>query len=149
MKETKKCPNCNKEVTARRATYCTHTCSVEFQTNQRIKKYNLNPKYCKECDKIIPYEKKANKFCNSSCSASYSNTGRVHSEESKIKQSNSLKNKPLRKISCLLYNGVCVNCHKSFLLKKGRICCSIKCSRQLSGKASAAKVQKRLYYSIY
>lgn len=36
-------------------------------------KYYENPKKCKECGKIIPYEKRTNDFCNSSCAAIYNN----------------------------------------------------------------------------
>ena len=35
--------------------------------------YYKKPKYCKECGKIIPYNKKSNEFCCRSCSASYNN----------------------------------------------------------------------------
>ena len=34
-----------------------------------------NPKYCKHCGKEIPYEKRENDFCNSSCAASFNNKG--------------------------------------------------------------------------
>ena len=34
-------------------------------------RYYENPKKCKKCGKIIPYEKRSNDFCNSSCAASY------------------------------------------------------------------------------
>ena len=38
--------------------------------------YEKNPKLCKCCGKVILYENKTNNFCNSSCSASFNNTGR-------------------------------------------------------------------------
>lgn len=37
------------------------------------KLYLENPKYCKHCGKEIPYEKRENNFCNSSCAASFNN----------------------------------------------------------------------------
>ena len=40
-------------------------------------KYEENPKRCKCCGTIIPYEKRENDFCNRSCSASYNNLGQV------------------------------------------------------------------------
>jgi hypothetical protein len=52
--------------------------SGEIQTKrkeQRIKNYNKNPIRCKFCKEIIPYEKRKNKFCNSSCSSSFNNLG--------------------------------------------------------------------------
>lgn len=38
-----------------------------------IEKYNSNPKTCPNCNCIIPYESRKNKFCSSSCSATYYN----------------------------------------------------------------------------
>jgi hypothetical protein len=37
--------------------------------------YSQNPKHCPQCNKEIPWEKKENKFCSSSCSATYTQTG--------------------------------------------------------------------------
>ncbi|MGB7339067.1 MAG: HNH endonuclease signature motif containing protein [Phototrophicaceae bacterium] len=44
--------------------------------------YENNPKYCPNCDEKIPFEKRNNKFCNQSCSASYNNRGVVRVETS-------------------------------------------------------------------
>lgn len=35
--------------------------------------YLDNPKYCKHCGNIIPFEKRDNQFCNASCAASFNN----------------------------------------------------------------------------
>lgn len=35
-----------------------------------------NPSFCKNCNSILPYKKRKNKFCSSSCSASYNNKQR-------------------------------------------------------------------------
>jgi len=37
--------------------------------------YNTNPKLCRYCGKVIPYEKRMNDYCNSSCFASLNNKG--------------------------------------------------------------------------
>ena len=37
--------------------------------------YEKNPKLCQSCEKIIPYAKRRNKFCNHSCAASFTNIG--------------------------------------------------------------------------
>ena len=67
-------------------------------------KYYENPKKCKTCDKILPYEKRRNIFCNHSCSAIKSNPSRT-----RIKS--------------------CLNCGKP--VKKGaRRFCSPECSRE-------------------
>lgn len=39
--------------------------------------YESNPKYCPNCDERLPYEKRRNKFCSKSCSATYNNQGVV------------------------------------------------------------------------
>ena len=41
-----------------------------------VKEYESNPKLCKECGIPIPFEKRSNKFCGSSCSISHSNKNR-------------------------------------------------------------------------
>ncbi len=38
-----------------------------------ITKYNQTPRICHECSKIIPYEKRQNKFCSRSCSGFFNN----------------------------------------------------------------------------
>lgn len=43
------------------------------EKQQRIKDYEANPNYCKFCGKILPYEKRNNVFCSSSCSAKFNN----------------------------------------------------------------------------
>jgi len=42
--------------------------------------YNANPSYCNQCSTILPQSKKNNKFCNSSCSAKYSNARKDYSK---------------------------------------------------------------------
>ena len=37
--------------------------------------YEKNPKYCKYCGELLPFEKRDNDFCNHSCAASYNNQG--------------------------------------------------------------------------
>lgn len=41
--------------------------------NRFEEKYFLSPKYCLQCSVEIPYSKRFNKFCNSSCAATYNN----------------------------------------------------------------------------
>lgn len=48
---------------------------VEKQKKDALNR-NKNNK-CLYCGKIIPYEKRRNKFCSRSCSGSYNNTGKV------------------------------------------------------------------------
>lgn len=49
----------------------------ETQKRRSQEKYNKNPKLCLNCENIIPWERRHNKFCNKSCSASYNNKRRA------------------------------------------------------------------------
>ena len=40
-----------------------------------IEKYNKNPKICRKCNNIMPYNKRSNIYCNHSCSATITNKG--------------------------------------------------------------------------
>lgn len=44
---------------------------------ERRKSYDLNPLVCKYCGDPLPYEKRMNKFCSRSCSASFSNNQKM------------------------------------------------------------------------
>lgn len=39
-------------------------------------RYENNPTFCKQCGDKLPRKKKNNKFCSSSCAATFNNTGR-------------------------------------------------------------------------
>ena len=94
-------------------------------------KYLKNPKYCKNnnCGKIIPYNKKRNKFCNRSCAAQYNNKNRQISEKSKLIANNKRRKKFYDK---LLLNGksiykYCKNCKVQLKLGKKTVFCSKHC----------------------
>lgn len=58
------------------------------------KDYKLNPKYCENCGKILPFEKRFSKCCNQSCGNSLGNKKKGHrSEETKQKISVSIHKK--------------------------------------------------------
>lgn len=58
----------------------------------RIEKYQQNPTRCKCCNSPLDYERRKNKFCSSSCSATYNNIKRgPRSQTSRAKISSSLK----------------------------------------------------------
>lgn len=52
--------------------------TIAHKKQQRIDTYNLNPKLCKFCQIIIPYNKKRNDYCSQSCSAKLLNILRGH-----------------------------------------------------------------------
>ena len=63
--------------------------------------YEKNPKVCKFCGKILPYEKRHNEFCDSSCSTKYGNPLRKRKKKiapSRIKKIINLTKKKKTKI---------------------------------------------------
>ncbi len=112
---------------------------------EKIEKYNLYPKLCKECNNPIDYNKRSiNSFCDHSCSAKFNNKLRFKTIESKKKTSESLKQfylhneNPREKISgyCKLYEIICKNCNKFRLvghrIKYNKTCGNKDCIIQLS-----------------
>jgi len=93
------CTRCNKSFiikTGAKGIYCSHACSSigrkilsqELATKQRIKKerrYVEYPNFCRNCNNILQYSARKNKFCSKNCAATFNNTGRVRSDESKKK----------------------------------------------------------------
>lgn len=110
--------------------------SCKRKKQQRIKEYNENPSKCTYCDSALSYDKRKNKFCGSSCSATYNNTGRVASQEKKEKISKSLKGKPKTRIGygklyCNVFLKQCSCCENKFYvnnIKHSRKTCSKRCA---------------------
>ena len=106
--------------------------------------------YCKFCGKEILGKYRSQKqFCNHSCSASYNNIGRTHTEETKIKISHSLQENnpnfdgqyksvvPLRKNNYIINpkkgkEYYCLNCGKTLSTQnvKHKKYCSHKCQHE-------------------
>lgn len=105
-----KCKNveCSNDVKPGR-TYCSLTCRNVYvnkymrdyskngkglrDNSSARAEYQKNPPYCKFCGKQIPYEKRGNKYCNSSCQAKVTNKKRVVSEKTRLKQSQAALNR--------------------------------------------------------
>lgn len=88
----------------------------------RIAQYDLKPVFCSNCSEPLPYEKRHNKFCSSSCSASSSNKGQarnpygVNGKPRKEKKSKTKKpEKPV------FY---CELCHKQIRKNNTKYCSS-------------------------
>ena len=64
--------------------------------------YELNPKSCKCCWHLLPFAKRHNTFCDSSCSASYNNKGVVRNGSTCVDE--------------------CLHCHKVVTRKKHKYC---------------------------
>lgn len=105
---------------------------------ERISLYEKSPCLCSFCLSPIDYERKSNKFCSSSCAASYNNSKKQpRSEESRKKTSDALKGKKTNRNQqkiCLVKFGFCKICENSYYFR-GR---SIRetCSRECQTHAS-------------
>lgn len=86
------------------------------QYEARVQEYLKNPIKCKFCESILPYEKRSNKFCNTSCAASFNN-----------------KLRPKEKNFCL-------NCGKEISIK-GKFC-NNKCQGEYRIKQSINEIEK-------
>jgi hypothetical protein len=57
--------------------FCSGGCASKWNTRitqkQRIDKYKLSPKFCKECNTQLRYDQRMLKFCNQSCAATHNN----------------------------------------------------------------------------
>lgn len=51
---------------------------------EALLKYELNPKYCLNCGKLLSYDKRYNIFCNNRCSAIYNNKLRCGYKQKKL-----------------------------------------------------------------
>jgi len=79
-----------------RGLYCSTNCTIQHQTLLKREKgaqvravreqeYMKEPSLCAQCNHPLSYKKRKNRFCSSRCAATFNNTGRVRSTESKQK----------------------------------------------------------------
>lgn len=110
---------------------------IRLDKENKIKDYLLNSNHCLNCQKPIPYKNRRNKFCNSSCSATYNNKNRPpRSEESRQKTGSSVKSY-LELNYCAKTNTQfcqCEICNKQFIwndIIKGSLrFCSLECKNK-------------------
>ena len=120
--------------------------------NERIEKYNADPKKCVFCTVPISYSRKMNKFCSKKCSASYNNQSRKHTDESKAKIKNTLINKFSKEKPSVetigntnFYRKCCQNCKIEFFVKrKNTVCCSRTCSASLIAKNMTEEQREKM-----
>lgn len=154
-------PECEEFTTTK---FCSFKCNTIYQNSIRvcnlieynksrlgtsIAKYNSSPKLCIVCNNIIPYEKRENKFCNSSCAATFNN-------KEVRRHGNATINKPTRVrpprivntespwfvgkyIEIVIKN--CLYCDKLFCKQKCKEtkCCSKYCGLKYGSKMGGRK----------
>lgn len=118
-----------------------------------VNQYILNPKHCLQCNEAIVYENRRNDFCSRSCSASYSNTGKIVSIATKQKLSafaklnpsgavaKSIQGIPINHYLAPRIITTCPTCNNLFdyQTSQPKIYCSSKCYLT-SGKAGGYRI---------
>ena len=112
-----------------------------FKKKLSKEEYDQNPKLCKHCGKPISWENRFGEFCSKSCAASFNNTGKELSNETKQKISETLQRKspnfdgiikPIQEKNKVKYTKeerYCIVCGK--LLKSQQLkYCSTNCQRE-------------------
>jgi hypothetical protein len=127
--------------------FCSNLCSRLFNKNnlsnilptKRRQSYYNNPKKCINCNNIISYEKRINKFCSRKCGAIYTQKYEGHCKWDEIGKEN-LSNIVKKLWKNGHYNNLisriekqCEICHKSFFGYENtpnKNCCSRKCKNE-------------------
>ena len=75
--------------------------------------YDANTPHCAFCDNILPYEKRANKFCNHSCAASSNNLGIVRNPRKVERRTHCLRcSQPILGTGRVYCSRICSNAHR-------------------------------------
>lgn len=110
-----------------------------YQQQAKETLYLESPNYCKHCSSVLPYAKRANIFCNSSCSASHNNPKRA-----KPKQHNPIK-KENRNPKIIIS---CKECGDNIAVpswEKSRKYCSVECSNKNKYHPNSIKKHTSIY----
>lgn len=105
--------------------------TVEVQKEARRRTYYNAPVFCQLCNKVIPYEKKGNKFCSQSCNAIVLNHNRYKSKDDKIIYYRDIKPKSF----CLFCNTEIVYCRNN-----ANKYCNNKCQQDYKWKLRKQKL---------
>ena len=132
----------------------THREKARLNREKLEAEYNLNPKFCEGCGKMLSYQKaiiNKSKTCCFSCSVRIGNLKRCgHSQKTKENIKKSVINyfntdKGKESIFKRKKPKFCKNCGKIFYkshYKDGKGCCSIKCARDLISKKRIENIKK-------
>ena len=118
---------------------------LDFNSGKEIKK-------CVKCGKEFEdIKSKKRKFCSTSCSVSFSNIGKIKSEECKTKISNKLLGNKNSKPWAERVSTTCLYCNKEIIHKKSEVKkyhakCYLKCS---GGYRKGSGVGKKGWYKNY
>ena len=132
------------EEAGKKGAEATHKIIQEKKKN-KIQTYLNNPTICKCCSSHLPYEKRHNKFCSSSCSAKISNTGKIKNKYglNGHKVEKVLKINKVKKSKNILIPKKCLNCSKSCNNKF----CSVQCQGQYTWKKTKKTIETNQGFS--
>lgn len=103
--------------------------SIETRRIKTRENYYKNPVICKQCGKILEYGKQVRekKFCNRTCAGIFNGTGRLRSDNARIKTSISLGGQGILQV----YNVSCLSCN-SILIHQyhNKKYCNYKCQQE-------------------
>jgi hypothetical protein len=172
------CKTCSQEILVApgaKGIYCSRKCHIadQSQISKRTaavrravleQKYQDNPKLCPQCQTVLTFEQRGQKYCSRSCSASYSNQFRVHSEESKAKRSLKARTNPSgfakSKIGGANRKGIlraprvfrnCTTCSRAFeiIASDPRKTCSKECVKIGGPRIGSGRAKTGYFKSIY
>jgi hypothetical protein len=129
-----------------RKMFCSLSCSTKQQQKNRhakyVNAYNAAPSLCEQCSNPLPYDKRKNRFCDRSCSATVSNSlfprrKKIPMEEMRAKRISKKILIPIESIAARF----CKQCNVE--LNKGTqtyFCCS-HCSEENSRQKAIEKIK--------
>lgn len=112
---------------------------MQARKQQNIENYSNNPKLCKHCQSVIPYDKRVNNYCSQSCAASINNTKCIKNPtgiNGKPRKANKIKNTAQTTIKNKKEIKYCQNCNKE--------CKKKYCSVQCQGKFTWQQTKKEI-----
>lgn len=86
--------------------------NAKLKKQSKIVEYLKNPTKCINCDNVLEFESKNNKFCSKSCSSSYTNKTRKHTLETRKKIAERLSGR--KYIETHIVEIECNECRKVF-----------------------------------
>jgi hypothetical protein len=100
-------------------------------------KYEKAPKFCTQCKKVIPYKGRRNKFCGSSCSATYNNPRKDRKKLGRVNRGGIPRN------FCKVTFRQCPVCLDYFRSPKGgKVYCKVTCNPEFTSRQSYRRMCK-------
>lgn len=120
-----------------RKLFCSLSCSVKQQQKDRhirfVEAYNSNPTLCEQCKSPLPYDKRRNRFCSSSCAAIINNVlfpkrEKLGVEEKRARRITKILTPSFSKKETKKYH--CKQCNAELTTDTQTFFCSSKCSEE-------------------